>query len=229
MTTTATTPLTTISWSTNGFTVYVSFSTRLLLVVIGWYIGDSLNEIIKTICHSHGEKEKFGQPIVYTCWVDLPIGDELFLVKLWLRTRTRGRKRKGAIVCNLANTRMLQEKCKCMWIEKKAERTAAHAQKERGSEEIKIISIRSKIKLYRLKKETKIDSESWIKFLFVGEQSPQLIHTTAQKMGRRINRICEIKYPSRVEGWLDVCGKYRSSNSPLFLDIVYTFSANLEN
>ncbi|XP_031621273.1 probable Ras GTPase-activating protein isoform X3 [Contarinia nasturtii] len=24
-------------------------------------------------------------------------------------------------------------------------------------------------------------------------------------MGRRVNRICEIKYPSRVEGWLDVC------------------------
>lgn len=31
------------------------------------------------------------------------------------------------------------------------------------------------------------------------------------KMGRRsFSRICEIKYPSRVEGWLDICGKWSS-------------------
>lgn len=34
-------------------------------------------------------------------------------------------------------------------------------------------------------------------------------------MGRRINRICEIKYPSRVEGWLDVCGKYTDSTKSI--------------
>lgn len=28
-------------------------------------------------------------------------------------------------------------------------------------------------------------------------------------MGRRsFSRVCEIKYPSRVEGWLDICGKW---------------------
>ena len=28
-------------------------------------------------------------------------------------------------------------------------------------------------------------------------------------MGRRpFNRVAEINYPSRIEGWLDVCGKF---------------------
>lgn len=30
----------------------------------------------------------------------------------------------------------------------------------------------------------------------------------SHKMGRRsFNRVCAINYPSRVEGWLDVCGE----------------------
>lgn len=40
-------------------------------------------------------------------------------------------------------------------------------------------------------------------------------------MGRRLNRVCEIKYPSRVEGWLDVCGKFFNMISQYILSAFY--------
>lgn len=38
-------------------------------------------------------------------------------------------------------------------------------------------------------------------------------------MGRRpVNRVCAINYPSRVEGWIDVCGE---------LNVFFFFSSSM--
>lgn len=60
------------------------------------------------------------------------------------------------------------------------------------------------IEVYSIRPTTK-EIGSWFELRSKNSESKIL----EQKMGRRtINRICEIKYPSRVEGWLDVCGKF---------------------
>lgn len=48
------------------------------------------------------------------------------------------------------------------------------------------------------------------KFIFIFLLLKKIYNKKSIKhtMGRRINRVTEIKYPSRVEGWLDVCGKF---------------------